>query len=133
MILDESSFADANTNPIGTGPYRFVKWTKGDSVEMEKFDGHRNAANVQIAKVKFRFINDATAQVAALLAGDLDYMPRLSAPEMFPQFQADDRFTTLQGTTEGETIHRHEQQARGALRRAGAARDDARHRPPSRD
>ena len=84
VILDESSFADANTNPIGTGPYRFVKWTKGDSVEMEKFDGHRNAANVQIAKVKFRFINDATAQVAALLAGDLDYMPRLSAPEMFP-------------------------------------------------
>ena len=104
VILDQGSFADANTNPIGTGPYRFVKWTKGDSVEMERFDGHRNAAHVQIAKVKFRFINDSTAQVAALLAGDLDYMPALSANEMFPQFQTDDRFTTLQGTTEGETI-----------------------------
>ena len=104
VILDEGSFAGANTAPVGTGPYRFVKWTKGDSVELEKFDGHRNAANVHIGKVKFRFISDATAQVAALLAGDLDYMPRLSAPEMFPQFQADDRFTALQGTTEGETI-----------------------------
>ncbi len=122
VILDQGSFANANTDPIGTGPYRFVKWTKGDSVEMEKFDGHRNAANVQIAKVKFRFINDATAQVAALLAGDLDYMPALSANEMFPQFQDDDRFTTLQGTTEGETIiamnNRHEVLSDVRVRRA---------------
>ena len=103
-ILDQASSAGAGTNPIGTGPYRFVKWTKGDSVHLEKFAGHRNAANVRIEKVKFRFINDATAQVAALLAGDLDYMPSLSAPEMFSQFQADERFTALQGTTEGETI-----------------------------
>ena len=122
VILDQGSFADANTNPIGTGPYRFVKWTKGDSVEMEKFDGHRNAANVQIEKVKFRFINDSTAQVAALLAGDLDYMPALSANEMFPQFQTDDRFTTLQGTTEGETIiamnNQHEALSDVRVRRA---------------
>ena len=121
-ILDQGSFAAANTNPVGTGPYRFVKWTKGDSVELEKFDGHRNAANVQIEKVKFRFINDATAQVAALLAGDLDYMPSLSANEMFPQFQADDRFTTLQGTTEGETIiatnNKHEALSDVRVRRA---------------
>ena len=122
VILDQGSFADANTNPIGTGPYRFVKWTKGDSVEMEKFDGHRNAASVRIEKVKFRFINDSTAQVAALLAGDLDYMPSLSANEMFPQFQNDDRFTTLQGTTEGETIlamnNRHEVLSDVRVRRA---------------
>ena len=122
VVLDEGSFADANTNPIGTGPYRFVKWTKGDSVEMEKFDGHRNADNVQIKHVKFRFINDATAQVAALLAGDLDYMPSLSAPEMFAQFQADNRFTALQGTTEGETIiatnNQHEALSDVRVRRA---------------
>ena len=122
VILDEGSFADANTNPIGTGPYRFVKWTKGDSVEMERFEGHRNAADVQIKSVKFRFINDATAQVAALLAGDLDYMPSLSAPEMFAQFQADDRFTALQGTTEGETIiatnNKHEALSDVRVRRA---------------
>lgn len=103
MVAPES--ADGNgTNPIGTGPYTFVKWTQGDSVELAKFDGHRNAANVQIKNVKFRFITDATAQVNALLAGDLDYMPNLSAPELFKQFQNNDNFTALQGTTEGETI-----------------------------
>ena len=103
-ILDYEAYADANTNPVGTGPYQFVKWTKGDSVTLKKFDKYRNAGDVQIANVQFRFISDAAAQVAALKAGDLDYMPSLSAPEMFAEFQKDDRFTTLRGTTEGETI-----------------------------
>jgi len=103
-ILDYEAYADANTNPVGTGPYQFVKWTKGDSVTLKKFDKYRNAGDVQIENVQFRFISDAAAQVAALKAGDLDYMPSLSAPEMFAEFQKDDRFTTLRGTTEGETI-----------------------------
>ena len=104
VMVDPASVETNATNPVGTGPYKFVKWTKGDSVELEKFAGHRNAANVQIKTVKFRFINDATAQVNALLAGDLDYMPNLSAPELFKQFQNNPKFTALQGTTEGETI-----------------------------
>ena len=99
-ILDYEAYADANTNPVGTGPYQFVKWTKGDSVTLKKFDKYRNAGDVQIANVQFRFISDAAAQVAALKAGDLDYMPSLSAPEMFAEFQKADRFTTLRGTTE---------------------------------
>ena len=98
------AYKDANTNPVGTGPYQFVKWTQGDSVTLKKYDQYRNAGDVQITHAKFRFINDAAAQVAALKAGDLDYMPSLSAPEMFAEFQKDDRFTTLRGTTEGETI-----------------------------
>ncbi len=122
VILDEASHAGATTNPIGTGPYRFVRWTKGDSVDLEKFDGHRNAANVAIRTVRFRFINDATAQVAALLAGDLDYMPSLSAPEMFAQFASNAEFTALEGTTEGETIlamnNAHEALADVRVRRA---------------
>ncbi len=104
VILDEGSHAQAATAPIGTGPYAFVRWTKGDSVDLQKSETYRDAASVAIGSVKFRFINDATAQVAALLAGDLDYMPNLSAPELFAQFEANDQFTALQGTTEGETI-----------------------------
>jgi len=92
------------TNPIGTGPYKFVRWTKGDSVDMELFDQHRNAANIKIKTAKFRFINDANAQVNALLSGDLDYMTALTAAQMFTQFKNNPDFTALEGTTEGETI-----------------------------
>jgi peptide/nickel transport system substrate-binding protein len=52
----------------------------------------------------FRFVNDAAAQITALLAGDVDVFPRMSALETVGQFQADDRFQVLVGNTEGETI-----------------------------
>jgi peptide/nickel transport system substrate-binding protein len=103
-IVDPASAATNMTNPIGTGPYKFVRWTKGDSVEMELYPNHRNAANIKIKKAKFRFINDANAQVNALLSGDLDYMTALTAAQMFTQFKDNPDFTALEGTTEGETI-----------------------------
>ena len=55
-------------------------------------------------KVTFRFINDPAAQVAALLAGDIDGMPRFGALESLKQFQSDARFTVTVGGTEGKTI-----------------------------
>ena len=55
-------------------------------------------------KAKFRFITDGNAQVNALLAGDLDYMVKLAAPQLFEQFKNNPGFTALEGTTEGETI-----------------------------
>ena len=43
-------------------------------------------------KATFRFINDPAAQVAALLAGDIDGMPRFGALESLKQFKNDPRF-----------------------------------------
>jgi peptide/nickel transport system substrate-binding protein len=104
VIVGPESAATNGTNPIGTGPYRFSEWIQGDSVSLVANPDHRNAANIQIKSVKFRFISDPTAQVTALLSGDIDALPRLSAPEMFPQFQNNPDFVALQGTSEGETI-----------------------------
>jgi peptide/nickel transport system substrate-binding protein len=104
VIVDPASAETNETKPIGTGPYRFAKWVKGDSVTLEKFAGHRDAAQLKIAKATFRFIPDAAAQVTALLAGDVDYVPILGAPELFQQFKDNPAFQTLQGTTEGEVI-----------------------------
>ena len=57
-----------------------------------------------LGRVTFRFINDPAAQVAALLAGDIDGMPRFGAPQSLKQFQADRRFNVQVGSTTGETI-----------------------------
>ena len=104
VVVDPASAPKNETNPVGSGPYKFVKWTKGDSVELTKFAGHRDAGGVAIKDATFRFISDNTAQVAALLSGDIDYAPGLGACELFPQFENNDKFTTLKGNTEGETI-----------------------------
>ena len=104
VILDPKSAATTATKPVGTGPFRFDNWAKGSAVTLVKNDGFRNAPAVKLKKVSFRFINDAAAQVAALLAGDIDGMPRFGALQSLKQFQGDARFSVTAGGTEGKTI-----------------------------
>ena len=103
IVAPES--VDANkTAPVGTGPFKFDSWTRGDRLTLAKNPDHRDAANVAMDKVVFRFISDPAAASAALLAGELDAFPGFPAPEMLPQFEADPRFTVVVGSTEGEVI-----------------------------
>jgi peptide/nickel transport system substrate-binding protein len=104
VILDPKSAPTTATRPVGTGPYKFDAWAKGSSITLVKNEQFRDAAKVQMKKVTFRFINDAAAQVAALLAGDIDGMPRFGALESLKQFQGDPRFSVTAGGTEGKTI-----------------------------
>lgn len=104
VILDPKSAATTAAKPVGTGPYQFAEWKKGVSVTLTKFEGYRNAPAVKLKRVTFRFINDPAARVAALLAGDVDGVPRLDAPQALRQFQADKRFTVEIGATAGKGI-----------------------------
>ena len=104
VILDPKSAPTTATKPIGTGPYKFDSWAKGSSITLVKNDQYRDAAKVAMKKVTFRFINDSAAQVAGLLAGDIDGMPRFGALESLKQFQGDPRFSVTVGGTEGKTI-----------------------------
>ncbi len=104
VILHPNSVAGAATKPVGTGPFTVDDWKKGTSVTLVKWDGYRDAAKVKLKKVVFRFINDPSAQVAALLAGDIDGMPRFGAFQALKQFQSDKRFTVEIGSTAGKGI-----------------------------
>jgi peptide/nickel transport system substrate-binding protein len=104
VILDPKSAAGTATKPIGTGPFTFEDWKKGSSVTLAKWDGYRDAKSVKIKRVTFRFINDPAARVAALLAGDVDGVPRLDAPQAVRQLQADKRFVVTIGSTAGKGI-----------------------------
>lgn len=104
VILHPDSAAQAATKPVGTGPFTVENWAKGSAVTLARWDGHRDASKVRLKKVTFRFINDPAAQVAALLAGDIDGMPRFGALQALKQFQADKRFTVEIGSTAGKGI-----------------------------
>ncbi len=104
VILDPKSAPTTATKPVGTGPFKFDSWAKGSAITLSKWDGFRNAAAVKLEKVTFRFISDPAAQTAALLAGDVDAIPRFGSPQSLKQFQNDPRFTVAIGGTEGKTI-----------------------------
>jgi peptide/nickel transport system substrate-binding protein len=104
VILDPKTAATTATRPVGTGPFKFDSWAKGSSVTLSKWDGFRDAKNVKLNRVTFRFISDPAARVAALLAGDLDGVRNLDAPQGVKQLQADARFTVTLGSTAGKGI-----------------------------
>ena len=63
--------AAISKNPIGTGPYKFVRWSKDEEIVMEAFPGYwRGAPNIQT--VVFKPIPDDAVRVAALQNGEID-------------------------------------------------------------
>ena len=103
VMLSPATVATNKTNPVGTGPFRFKRWVKGDRVELE-----RNAdywgAKPALAAVTFRFISDPSAAAAAVMAGDLDAFPNFPAPETLDALKANKGFAVVIGTTAGKTI-----------------------------
>ena len=93
-----------NATPVGTGPFKFDSWTRGDRLTLVKNPDHRDADSVALDKVTFRFISDPAAATAAMMAEELDAFPGFPAPELLEQFEADPRFRVNQGNTEGEVI-----------------------------
>jgi len=103
-IIVEPKSADTNgTKPVGTGPYRLENWVKGSSIVLTRWDGFRNPAAVKIKKATFRVIPDPAAQVASLLAGDVDVFPRVT-PRGVEQFKSNPRFQVLVGGSRAKTI-----------------------------
>ncbi len=103
VIVAPESAADNATNPIGTGPFRFVDWVQGDHVDLVRYDDYWGAP-VRLDKVTFKFIGDPSASFAAMMAGDIDAFPNFPAPETLPQLASDPRFKVIVGSTEGETV-----------------------------
>ena len=104
VMLPLKGYENAKSNPIGTGPFKFVKWVRGDRVEMVRFEGYWNSGLPHLDNVIFKFIGDASAQIAALKAGDIDVVGYIAAPESAMELSKDKRFKVYAGTTTGEVI-----------------------------
>ncbi len=70
----------AKTNPIGTGPYRFVEWKMGQHIKLTKFDGYWGP-KPQIDDVEILFRQEVTVRVAALIAGEVDWIYALDTEQ----------------------------------------------------
>src|SRR5262244_1383593 len=63
--------AAISKHPIGTGPYKFVRWSKDEEIVMEAFPGYWGGAP-KIKTVVFKPIPDDAVRVAALQNGEID-------------------------------------------------------------
>jgi peptide/nickel transport system substrate-binding protein len=65
--------ADFNRKPVGTGPFKFVEWRRGERLVMEaneQYHGGRPALN----RLIFRIIPDAVVLLQELKAGGVDFI-----------------------------------------------------------
>ena len=102
-IVEPKSAATNTTKPIGTGPYKLGQWQKGASITLLAWPEYRDANKIRIQRATFRFIPDSAAQVAALLAGDVDAFPR-ATPRSVPQFEKHPRFQVTISGSRAKTI-----------------------------
>ena len=66
---------------VGTGPYRFVRWAKGDRIELARHDAYWGTKSPW-DKVALRIITADPARVAALLAGDVGAIENVPTPDL---------------------------------------------------
>jgi len=103
-IVAPASAETNKTRPVGSGPYRFKEWVKGDRLVLELNPQNRLAGSARLKQVTYKFVTDPAAATAALLAGDIDAFPNVPAVESAAQFASDKRFVVAEGSTEGEVI-----------------------------
>ncbi|MDQ2137070.1 ABC transporter substrate-binding protein [Alcaligenaceae bacterium A4P071] len=82
-VGEKSATEDYNSGKavVGTGPYKFVSYTPGDRVVMERNDGYWGAKQPW-EKVNYRYINQAASRTAALLSGDVDVIDKVSVSDL---------------------------------------------------
>ncbi len=105
MAIVAPESADTNrTQPVGTGPFRFVDRVEGDRITLARYPEYWDASATDLQTLIFRVMTDPAAQVAGLLSGEVDLFPNLAAPEALQRLEADEGFEVVIGTTEGETL-----------------------------
>ncbi|MEM0015257.1 MAG: ABC transporter substrate-binding protein [Zestosphaera sp.] len=66
---------------IGTGPFRFKEWVKGDRIVLVRNENYWNGTPY-FSEVVFKVVPDAQTRTAMLLAGDLDIIIQPSATDV---------------------------------------------------
>ncbi|MBC7895624.1 MAG: peptide ABC transporter substrate-binding protein [Cytophagaceae bacterium] len=82
--LSESPFAQA---PIGSGPYRFVKWDRGAGMEF-RADTTRSRRRALSDRILLRFVSDLNSGARTVTAGEADFVESLR-PEGLALVKAD--------------------------------------------
>ncbi|WP_068317016.1 ABC transporter substrate-binding protein [Polycladidibacter hongkongensis] len=103
VIVSRQSAKGNRKHPIGTGPFQFSRWVKGQEIQLQRFD-HYWGSPAKLDTVRFKVIADPNAAIAAVMAGDVDAYPGFPAPEALGHLEADPRFKVFAGSSEGETI-----------------------------
>jgi peptide/nickel transport system substrate-binding protein len=71
----------SNISPIGSGPFTFQEWVKGDHITLNRNKNYYIAGEPFVDKVFFKSIPSGASRVMSLETGDVDYLTSRDLPE----------------------------------------------------
>jgi len=99
-IFNRKAVADAGSNyfrmPVGTGPYKFKRWLKGERVELEAFDGY-HGDKPHAKRLNFLAMVDDSSRVIALETGKADVIYNVPFND-FDRLAGEGRVKVVKGT-----------------------------------
>ncbi len=102
-MFSETGVSALATDPIGTGPFKFSKWNRGDSIVLERNDDYWGTKPF-FNQITLKYFKDPTALNNALLTGTINVIGTVQAPEALSQFTSNDKYQVIEGTTNGEVL-----------------------------
>jgi len=72
-IVPKEAVDELATKPIGTGPFKFKEWVKGDHITLERFDDYWETGFPYVDKINFYFQGDPDAMYTMLKSGTVDF------------------------------------------------------------
>lgn len=69
-----------NNKPVGTGPFVFKEWSKGNYIVVERNPDYWDKGKPYLDRIVFKVIPDASARAAALEKGEVQYAPFSPVP-----------------------------------------------------
>lgn len=79
--------AKANHAPVGTGPLRFVSWTRGATIELERNDAYWGE-RARARRTSYRLFTDRQRAIRAIAAGDVDVVVQLPVEQAMAAAEA---------------------------------------------
>ncbi|MFF1820526.1 ABC transporter substrate-binding protein [Kribbella sp. NPDC058245] len=102
-MFSETGVSALATAPIGTGPYKFSKWNRGDSIVLQRNDAYWGT-KPYFQQITLKYFKDPTALNNALLTGTINVITTVQAPEALSQFTSNAKYQVIEGTTNGEVL-----------------------------
>ncbi|MFK7857765.1 MAG: ABC transporter substrate-binding protein [Granulosicoccus sp.] len=65
--------AELSNNPVGTGPFKFVEWKKGQYIRLDKNPDYWKEGYPLLDRIVARIIPDASTRTAAMESGEVHY------------------------------------------------------------
>jgi peptide/nickel transport system substrate-binding protein len=86
---------DLLRNPVGTGPYKFVRWDAGSQIELEKNTNYWQEGKPYFDRFIYQIVEEGTTRITGLKNDELDMLTavppdQLAAVEEFPNVELQD-------------------------------------------